>query len=149
MTGFGHEDVGGFDIAMDDTLVVGVVERVGDLGEDGESIGKCELFPTFEEAGALDFFHDEEVVGAIDSEVVEANDVFVDEAGEDLGFEPDLAGDFFFLEVFEQFDGDGASEDEIFGAINGAHSASTEFFFDDESTAESFADQVLPAVSGS
>ncbi len=62
LAGFGEEDVFGFDVAVDDAAVVGVLECVADLGDDGEGVvgGEGVGVEELAEGEAVDEFHGEE-----------------------------------------------------------------------------------------
>ena len=93
LAGVGDEDVGGFQIAVDDALGVGVVDGVGDEGDEGEAFAKGEVFRlgVGVEREAVDELHGEvglETEGRVLSSGVEdGGDIGMLEKSEDFGFE--------------------------------------------------------------
>ncbi len=70
--GGGQQDVPRLDVAVDDALVMGVVQRLGDLGEDPQPVLHRQLPPPPGVAGAVDLLHDQ-VAGPVGRpEVVDA-----------------------------------------------------------------------------
>ena len=128
----GDEDVGGFDVAMDDLLGVGGVEAVGDI--DGEGKEEFEVHGTPADSVfqglAVEKFHGDEGFAIVFADVVNGADVGMIERGRGFGFATEafeglgIVGDV----VGKEFQGNEAVEARVFGFINYAHSAATEFF---------------------
>ena len=117
----GQDDVGGFEIAMDDALGVSGGERVGDL--DGvrqhtlsSGMGPCLI--SVRESVALDELHDQ----VIRANVVERADVGVVERGDGLGFALKAVAEL----ARGNFDGDGPAEAGVGAAVDLAHAAFAE-----------------------
>ena len=70
LAGAGEEDIFGFDVAVDDAAVVGVLEGVADLGDDGEGVigGGGGGVEELAEGEAVDEFHEEEVESVLGAE---------------------------------------------------------------------------------
>ena len=84
MAGAVEEDVVGLDVAVDHALVVGVLERVANLGHHAERLGGCELagFLRLAEVHAVHVFHDEVKEIARLARLVDEDDVGVAQLGE-------------------------------------------------------------------
>jgi hypothetical protein len=114
----GEEDVGGFEVSMDDALVVGGFEGFGDLEGDVGYFGWREGAV---EGLAIDEFHDDGVL----FEAEDGGDIGVVDGGEGLGFALE-AGEVFGIEgegFGEDLDGDFAIEFTVAGFVDFAHAA--------------------------
>ncbi|MFM1943835.1 MAG: hypothetical protein RI897_2817, partial [Verrucomicrobiota bacterium] len=126
----GEEAVGGFDIAVEDALVVGGLEAADDIenGIDCLAYGQGAVFVelVFERAAAGDFHGDDGLaVDFLASEDIEAIGV-VDFGGE-AAFAQEALAHFGIIElVAELFQGDAASGGEVFGFVDGSHTAASE-----------------------
>jgi hypothetical protein len=106
---FIDEDIFGFDVAVDDALIVGVLEGIADLGDDGEGFlgGDVAGVKECAERHAIDVFHEEVGEGSgtegmrrggpegrgAPAEFVEGDDVGVIEEGEGLRFVGETFGE--------------------------------------------------------
>jgi hypothetical protein len=72
----GRDDVGGFDVAVDDPLGVRVVERVGRMRDDADDVGEGE-WSTAVEVTAVEISHGEPGGSVLDTEVVNGDDARV------------------------------------------------------------------------
>jgi len=127
------EDVAGFEIAMDDEVLVGVMDGGAYGEEEAEARGDIEfvVVAVFVDGDALDVLHDEvrEAFGG-GSTVEEEGDVGVIEVGEDLTFAAEAFEDLGVFAIAEdEFDGDlfavlivGAG-----GEVDGSHAATADF----------------------
>ncbi len=125
-----EEDVVGLYVAVDDALAVGVIERVGDLGQDAAALVLGELpvaAETSREGLAADIAHDEVGHSVQLAEGVERDDVRVRQLGGRLGLAAEAVVDLgragFGL---DDLDGDFPVEREIARQIDGAHPASAQ-----------------------
>ena len=134
MAAFGDENVGGLDVEVDESLGVGGVEGIGDLGCQNEQgvefdglAGDAVL-----QGRAIEVLHGDEGAAVVLSDVVNGADVGMIERGGGLGFalktgEPlGIAGDIFG----QEFQGDKAMEAGVFGFVNHAHASAAEFLED-------------------
>ena len=134
--GFIDEEVFGFDVAVDDAVVVGALEGVADRGDDGEGFGGGETAGLEElaEIETVDEFHDEEAAAGGLAEVVDGDDVGVIEGGEGFGFGGEAGGEGWVGGAFrgEEFEGDEPVEGALSGFEDDAHAAAAEAFEDFE-----------------
>jgi len=85
----GPEDVGGFDVAVDDPVGVGISQRLGDLAGDAGGFVERQGTPAEEHVPqvlALHVFHDDRGQPAVGDNVVDRDDVRVLEPGGRPGF---------------------------------------------------------------
>ncbi len=126
-TVLGDEEVSGFDIAVDDAVLVSEVEGVADLGEEfeGEGGGEFAAGDELVDGGTVDEFHDEVAVAGGDVEVVDDGDVGMGEAGHGLGLGAEALDGFAVAGGGrgEDFEGDGAIEGFLEAGVDGAHAA--------------------------
>jgi hypothetical protein len=122
-----QHDVRGLEVAMDDTMAMSCVQRIGDLRGDAQRLIELQA-PLFEASGerlAVEQRHDDEVRAPRLTDVEDAADVGVIEAGDHarLALEPDagvgVAGDVWR----QQLDGDAAIEPRVTSPIDLAHPA--------------------------
>ena len=132
MAARGDENIRGLDVAMDDAFGVRGIEGVGDL--DGEFEG---FFDGQRLAGnavlqrlAFEVLHGDEGPSVFLGDFVNGADVGVIEGGGGAGFalEAFESGAIFGHIVGEEFQGDEATEGGVFGFVDHAHAAATEFF---------------------
>jgi hypothetical protein len=134
MAAFGHEDIGGLDVAMNNALRMSSVEGIGDFdGELQQDIGlKRVAGDLVLEGHAFEILHDDEGLagGFVD---------FMD--GADVGVIQRRGGAGFTLEAFErlrvggdvrgkEFESDEAAKLDVFGLVNNAHAAAAQLVDD-------------------
>ena len=132
MIAFGDEDVGGFDIAMDDALGVSGVESVGNFDGEREKIESFDglAADAVFQSVAIEKFHGDEGIAVLVVDFVDSADIGVVECGGGFGFAFEAGeglgvfGEF----VREEFKGHEAAELEVFGFVDHAHAAAAEFF---------------------
>ena len=130
------EDVSRFEVAVDDEVLVGVVDGRADVAEDTEAIfgGKFLLVAEGVDGVAFDVLHDE-VRTAIrgGAAIEEPGDVGVVEGGDDLSFAAEALDDAFLLHAeADDFEGDelGVVLVGAGGEIDGSHASGAELALD-------------------
>ena len=130
----GGKNVGRLDVSMDDAFGVSGVKALGNLHGEVE-----ELFEWKRLAGdqvleglALEALHGDEGDVFVFADFVDGADVGMVEGGGGAGFAAEaLQSDGILGERFgEKFEGHGAAEFEVFGAIDDAHATAAELFDD-------------------
>ncbi len=129
-----QQDVLGLDVAVDDAVPVGVVERVGDLARDPDGVGDRELLLAAQPVAqrlALDERHDVEEAAVRLARVEQRQDVRVLQIRRqlDLGEEP-LGADHRGELGTHELERDLAVVPEILGQVYGRHSAGPDLAFD-------------------
>jgi hypothetical protein len=120
-----EENVLGFDVAVDDAAVVGELEPVTDLGDDGQRLrGRESPGPHGQaEVDAVDELHQqvEEAVGL--AEVVDGDDVGVVESREGLRLPGESGGELWVLLSFwrQDLEGDQTVEGSLPRLVHDAH----------------------------
>ena len=142
-----EEDVLGLDVAVEDALVVGVLEGFANLRDDGEGLGGGEAAGAegLAEVRAVHVFHEQVVKRGMgdgvwglgcghEAEVVDGDDVGVAEAGEEAAFALEAGGEGGGgAEVgWEEFEGDETIELRLAGLEDVAHAAGADEFEDFE-----------------
>ena len=134
VTALGDENIGGLNVAMNDSFTVCGFEGVGNL--DAEIEQEFELEGASADAmlqsGAFEEFHGEVGLSAILTDFVNRADVWMIERGGGAGLAPEA---FEGLRVFcefvrQKFEGDVAAEVRILGFVDDTHTAAAEFFDD-------------------
>ena len=140
----GDEDVGGFDVAVDDAGAMGGVERVGDFDADFEKAFEFERAAGDDvlESGAVEKFHGDEGAAVVFADVVDRADVGMVQGGGGAGFALEAIERLWIVReiVGEKFESDEAAEAGVFGFVDDAHSAAAEFF-DDAVMGDGLADE--------
>src|SRR5579885_963692 len=83
-----QEDIRGFDIAMNDAVIVGVLQRRSDLAEEAGSLFESELLVAEEviaQGAAVDIGHNQVVPGTLLAEVVEGQDMIMGKRADGQG----------------------------------------------------------------
>ena len=135
--GFGEEDVGGFDVAMDEGELLGGAEAFGDFAADAEGFGFFEVAFAADallEGAAADELHGDVEVALVVADGVELDDVGVGDVGGDVGLAAELleAGGVAGVLAVEDFEGDAAAEGFVFGLEDAAHAAFADLADDHE-----------------
>lgn len=130
---WGKDEVAGFDVSVDDSLIVGIGEGGGGLGEELDDFvlggGSLEV-ESMGEGNTFDEFHDEVVDGLELTGVESGHDIGVHEFGDRADFGVEAVDEFGMLgEAFgEDFDGDFALHGAMDCAEDVSHSAGANFF---------------------
>ena len=145
----GEQDVLGLDVAVDDAVLVGVVERARGLGGDPERVVHRELALAAEpvaEALALDERHGEpEAAGGL-AGVVDGQDVRVLEPGGEVDLALEALGAERGGELGEQdLEGDRAVVAEVVGQVDDGHAAAAELALERVAVGEGVAQAVRHA----
>ena len=131
---FIDEDVGGLEIAMEDALLMGVVNGLGNFPDERGSLreGKGACAEGISETFAFDEFHGEEVVAVFPADFVNGNDVGMAEARDGLGLNFEAADFLLGSERASEddFEGNDAVEAFLAGLVNDAHAALADDFED-------------------
>ena len=130
VTPFGHEDVSRLDIAVDDPFAVRRVQGVGGFDADVQELVNLDR-PRVEELAQrppLHQLHDDEGVSLELVDVVDRTDVRVVQRRRRAGFR---AKPLHRLRIMRkilgnEFERNGSSEPDVFGAVNHAHAARSE-----------------------
>jgi len=141
----GDEDVGGFDVAVDNVFGVGGVESFSNLHSDVEQTVEFERLSGDEvlEGGAVEELHGDEGAAVFFADVVDGADIGVVESGGGFGFAAEaleglaVGGEFFG----EKFEGDEAIEAGVLRFVNHTHTATAEAF-ENAVVGDSSADEV-------
>ncbi len=131
MTALGHEDVGGFDVAMDDAFSMGCVEGVGDLDGEGEDRVQFHraIADTVLKGQAVEKLHDDKRMPIVPADLVNGTDVGMIECGCGLGLALKAGESLRILGyiVGQKFEGDKAVEVGVFRLVDDTHSSSANF----------------------
>ena len=131
---FVDEQVLRLDVAMDDAVIVGALQRLADGRHDAERLLRREAFGLQELAQihAIDELHEQKVEAARLPEVMHADDVRVIQRGERMGllFKPCRKLRIIRPLRCEQFQRDEAVQRFLPRLVNHAHAATTEAFED-------------------
>ena len=121
-------DILGLDIAVDDALVVGVLERAEDLERKVDRFFQNDAAAADEiilEGDPFDILHHDILDHVAETDVVDLNDIRMREDRDRLRFVFEPAEEFAVLGVFllENLHGDGAVVDQIVRPVDEGHSA--------------------------
>ncbi len=115
---------------MDDAVVVGELEGVADLGDDGQGLagGEAAAVDEVAQGDAVHELHEQIKIAAGLAEVVDGDDVRVVEAGQGLGLAGEALGEGGVGAALggEELEGDEAAEGFLAGLVNHAHAAAAE-----------------------
>src|SRR5262249_16406100 len=129
---FGDEDVGRLNVAMNDAFGVGGVKRVGDFDADSEDLFGVERASrdAMLQRSAVEILHGDEGLMAVFADFVDGADVRMIESRRRLGFAPKAFQRMrIFGEIFgQEFQCNKSTKFGVFGLVNHAHAAATEFF---------------------
>lgn len=135
--GFVDDDVFGLDVAVDDTLLVGVLQRRRYLYAvaDGLGFGHSPLgFEELAQGIAVHVFHDDEAAAFVDARIEHRDDVGMLKPGDDAGLAiegSDGAGIGFGAErLAKELDRDPAAEALVLGEPDFGHAAGTKQAFE-------------------
>ncbi len=133
VAGFVDEDVGGFEVSVDDALGVGEGDGVADSGEEIEFGVECECAGGVEEGAALDELHGKEgefvseafvEEGSCPSGVEDGGDTGVTERGEELSFAVEAGEEFAGDDAAaHDFESDATVRCVLEGFVDDAHAA--------------------------
>ncbi len=128
------EKIRGLDIAVDNSLRMRGVERVGDFdGNFEEAIELHRLAGDYVlQRGAIEKFHGDEGFAVFFADVVDGADARVIQCGGSLGFTLKAAQSLRIAGYFfgKKFQCDETVETRVFGFVDDAHAAAAEFFDD-------------------
>ena len=145
------ENVAGLQVAVDDAVLVGFLERRSDLEPERGDFFFRETFAAqlLRKRGAGDELHDQEVDTFLRIEVVDCGDVRVVQFREGEGFFPKtFAGGFVSEDSGRQnFQRDVAVKPFVMGAIDDAHPPGADFF-EDKVAADGLADHLWTGLWG-
>ena len=127
----GDHDVLGFDIAMDEVALMGVLERVGDLDGDLRRLGFLDalaLLDAIVHGGTVDILHHEVVVLAGLADVVGGDDVWMIELGGGAALFVEALDELVVVGELlgEDLDRDESIEAELPGEEDGGHGPGAE-----------------------
>ena len=126
----GHEDVRGLDVAVDDALGVGGLERVGDLDGQVEQRfrGQGPALDAVLQGPSLQALEGDELLALALSDVVDGADAGVVEGGRRLGLPPEALEGLRVLGQLlrEELEGDGPAQARVLGLVDDAHAAAAE-----------------------
>lgn len=124
---FIEEDVSGFEIAVDNPFLMGLVEGGGDTTGDSEDIGEGQtgwgLGDTVDEGAAAHVTHNEIRQIFIDIEVINGDDGGMFEGGDDTGFGTETGTEVGCVQKFgwQDFNGNEAVEVGVIRLEDGGH----------------------------
>ena len=135
-----EENIGGFEVAVDEAVLVGVGQGIAELGGDLDGLFEGLGF-AFLEARAFDQLHDEVGHVAVFADVVDGDNVRVAEGGRGAGLAEEALAGVADLEVgAEDLDRNRALEVRIPGAEDDAHAAAADLLVEAVAVGEDVAD---------
>src|SRR5947207_216103 len=134
MTSLGDEDVCGLNVAMNDALSVGGLERVSDFSDERKQAFRFQrLAPDqIAEREAIEELHCDKSAALLFADIVQRADIWVVERGSSLGFTTKtderlrIIGEF----VRQKFKRDKTAETSVFGFVHHAHTAAAQLLND-------------------
>ena len=122
------QKIGGFDVAVDQAGLVGMVQPVGRLADEvggDKIIHRSVAFDHLLQVAALDVLHYHVVDVAVVVNVVRADDVAMIQLGDGLGLavESGQIGRVFHAVFGQHLDGHAPLHEHVFGQVHAAHSA--------------------------
>lgn len=128
------EDVGGFEVAVDDALAVGVVDDFKDWEKQGFEVGESEasamLFGVGREVESINPIHDDAEDALLIDQVETTDKMGMTQSELELGFAMKASAFFGGLTVFleENFDRDGLGHVDVFSSVHKGHPSAPDAF---------------------
>ncbi len=132
LTALGDKNICGLDVAMDDALAVGGVERVGDLDTQSDQ-GFCVERPAFDamlERLAFEKFHGDKSQAVLLVDFVNGADIGMIQSRGCLRFALKTAERLLIFGdiVGQELEGDEPAQLKVFGFVDYAHASAAQFF---------------------
>jgi len=122
-----HHDVRRLEVAMNDPLAMGLVQRIGDLDPEAQNLGERQwaFAQAFSESLAFEVLHHQVIDAVLAADIVESADVRMRERGDRarFAFKSHAPVSVFGQFRREHFDRDRAIEARVAGAIDLSHAA--------------------------
>jgi hypothetical protein len=140
----GDENIGRFDVAMNDAFGVCGVERVGDLDAETKRIFERKRLVAYGvlQSVAFEAFHDDERVTVYFADFMDGADIGMIQRGGGLSFALETQKSLLIPRdvVREKFQRDKPAKLGVFGFVDDAHASAAEFF-EDKKMCEGAADE--------